>query len=131
MPMYEFYCESCDLLEEFFHKMDDDKKEHDCPKCSEKMVRKFCTNFAVKDGPSGIAPTKALREKNYRAQRSEEMKKKQKDNHWTPTLQPNVQNKDGKVERFDSWKEAQSFAKSEGKNTKSYDPLISKEKKGS
>jgi hypothetical protein len=94
------------------------------------MSRKFSTNFAIKDGPSGVSPSKALREKNYRARRSEEMKKRQKDNVFTPTLQPNVKNSEGKPERFDTWSEAQSFAKSQGKNTESYEPHIKKEKKG-
>lgn len=40
-------------------------------------------------------------------------------------LTPNV---DG--ERVDSWSEAQKLAKSKGKETASYEPLIQKEKKG-
>ena len=116
MPLYEFQCSECSTLEEHFHKMDDDsEKLHLCSKCGKEMSRKFTTNFAVKDGPSGISPTKAFREKNYRARRSEEMKKKQKDNVWKPTLQPNVENKEGGTERFDTWSEAQSYAKAEVK----------------
>lgn len=129
MPMYEFVCRKCNLLEEHFHKMSEEKREHDCPECSEPMDRIFCTNFNIKDGITGPTPSKANRENKYRERRSKIMDKKQRETHSTPKLVPNVQNKEGKPEIFDSWKEASKFAKSEGKSEKSFKQMIAKEKK--
>ena len=128
MPLYEFKCPSCSFSDEYFHHMSEDKKEHFCPECKEEMQRIFCTNFNIKDGLTGPPPSKVHREKNYRYRRSEMLKKKQKDNHAVQKLVPNVANKEGKPEIFDSWKEASKYAKSEGKNEKSFEPMIQKEK---
>ena len=64
-----------------------------------------------------------MRAKNKKLDaRSNEMKR---DTNVGGTLAPNV---DG--ERVDSWSDAQKLAKSKGKNTDSYEPLVQKEKKG-
>ena len=129
MPIYEFVCRKCEIIEEHFHKMSEEKREHTCPECQQLMDRIFCTNFNIKDGLTGPPPSKITRENKYRERRSKIMDKRQRESHQTPELVPNVQNKDGKAEIFDSWSEAKKFAKSEGKNEKSYDQIISKEKK--
>jgi len=129
MPIYEFKCEKCHKVEEFFHSMDEIVNvSHTCLECNEVMRRIFCTNFNMKDGMTGTTPSKANREKKYRQRRSEVLKKKQSENHAPPRLVPNVQNKEGKPELFDSWKEASKYAKSEGKSEKSYESLVEIEK---
>ena len=129
MPIYEFACRECNLLEEHFHKMAEEKRAHSCPECGKDMDRIFCTNFNIKDGITGPTPSKVNRENNYRRRRSKIMDKKQRATHATPELVPNVQNKEGGAEIFDSWKEASKFAKSEGKSEKSFEQVIDKEKK--
>jgi len=129
MPIYEFKCKHCDTIEEHFHKMSEEKREHICPNCNSMMFRRFSTNFVIRDGSTGPTPSKANRENNYRRRRSKMLGKKQRESHSTPELVPNVQNKDGKPEIFDTWKEASKFAKSENKNEKSFEPMIAKEKK--
>jgi hypothetical protein len=75
-------------------------------------------NFA---GPSWS--DKNMREKDYRLKRSETLARRQKDNHWTPTLQPNFQG-----ERTDTWREAQHLASSQGAALpETYEPLVQAE----
>ncbi len=128
MPIYEFVCRECEILEEHFHKMSEDTKDHNCPKCGELMGRVFCTNFNIKDGLTGPSPSKVNRENNYRQRRSKIMDKKQRETHAPQELVPNVADKDGKTEIFDTWQEASKFAKSEGRNEKSFEQVIAKEK---
>jgi len=129
MPLYDFKCRDCEITEEFFHAMSEEKREHFCTKCGQIMIRVFNTSFMIKDGQTGPTPTKAYREKGYRLNRSEMLKKKQYESHATSKLVPNVEGKDGQPEIFDTWSEAKKFAKDAGKKTETYDPLIVAEKK--
>ena len=129
MPMYEFTCADCKILEEYFHSMSEEKREHNCSQCGKPMNRVFSVNFSIKDGHTGPPPSKIMRENKYREKRSKIMDKKQRAAHSVPKLVPNVQNKDGKTEIFDTWNEASKFAKSDGKDAKSFEPMIQKEAK--
>jgi len=105
--------------------MDDHDKEQPCAECGtpNKKVFQPTRNFILKgDGWAGKNNRikNQMRKKNERLDaRTAEMKRDQPN----VTLAPNV---DG--ERVDSWSEAQKLAKSKGKNTSSYETLISKEK---
>lgn len=105
--------------------MKDNKVPQPCPKCGTENERAFrpTTNFILKgDGWAGknARIKNQMREKNKKLDaRQNEMKRDAP----SVTLAPNV---DG--ERVDSWSEAQKLAKSKGKSTESYEPLIAKEK---
>jgi hypothetical protein len=105
--------------------MDDYKIPQPCPECGSKNEKLFqpTRNFILKgDGWSG---------KNHRVKQQMITKNKKLDARTNEmkrdganvTLSPNVGG-----ERVDSWAEAQKLAKSQGKNTASYEPHISKEK---
>ena len=122
---YEYNCDACGQEYVCNVPMDDYAKPQPCPSCGKENMKKFqpTTNFILKgDGWTG----KNMRIKNQMAEknkkldaRTNEMKRDQPN----VTLAPNV---DG--ERVDSWTDAQKLAKSKGKDTTSYEPLIAKEK---
>jgi hypothetical protein len=92
-----------------------------CPACGQAQASYVFqpgglqVNFA-----GGVWSDKNSREKSYRAARAETLGRRQKDNNWTPTLQPNFQG-----EQTDSWKEAQSMARSRGSVApETYDNLV-------
>lgn len=105
--------------------MDDYDKLQPCPKCGTENKKLFrpTKNFILKgDGWTGKnhRVKQQMREKNKRLDaRTAEMKRDAPN----VTLAPNV---DG--ERVDSWADAQKLAKSKGKNTESYESMITKEK---
>ena len=105
--------------------MDDHAIPQPCPSCghSNEKIFKPTTNFILKgDGWTGknLRIKNQMREKNKKLDaRTSEMKRDQPN----VSLAPNV---DG--ERVDSWADAQKLAKSKGKNTESYAPLVAKEK---
>jgi putative heme iron utilization protein len=108
--------------------MDDHAVPQPCPSCGAENLKlwKPTTNMIFKgDGWStkNARIKRQMKDKNVKLdQRQEEMKR---DTKVGGRLAPNV---DG--ERVDSWSDAQKLAKSKGKNTESYAPLIAKEKKG-
>lgn len=105
--------------------MDDHDIPQPCPECSteNKKVFRPTTNFILKgDGWTGknMRIKNQMREKNKKLDaRTAEMKRDAPN----VSLAPNVEG-----ERVDSWAEAQKLAKSKGKSTESYEPLIVKEK---
>jgi putative FmdB family regulatory protein len=46
MPIYEFYCEDCNTLFNFFSKTVNTKKNPKCPKCKEKTLSRQMSAFA-------------------------------------------------------------------------------------
>ena len=87
-------------------------KEHrpNCPICGSECAYEWTPSiiqFAIKDGPSGIAPSKALRLKNHFARNSERVGKKQEERygHLKKGSIPNYQG-----QQTDNWREAQSMA---------------------
>ena len=129
MPTYIYNCKKCqDEYTLYQIPMADHDKEQPCPECGTKNKKLFrpSTNMIFKgDGWStkNERIKRQMRAKNKKLDaRSNEMKR---DTNVGGTLAPNV---DG--ERVDSWSDAQKLAKSKGKNTDSYEPLVQKEKKG-
>ena len=90
--------------------------------------------FVLKDSASGGWASKALKENAYRANRRNYMAKRERDNVFKPTLQPNYNG----VETG-TWRDAQEYARSEvaadhGKKAgdiaaTTYQPLVVKETK--
>lgn len=84
---YDYECQNteCKNVQEEEHSMTGFKEFH--PKCVECGTDCNYTwtptviQFALKDGPSGVAPGKALSMKNYYDKRTREMKRRQKDRY--------------------------------------------------
>lgn len=54
MPIYEFYCERCNTIFNFYSRSIDTTKQPICPKCREVKLRRFLSCFSVlKDSPEG------------------------------------------------------------------------------
>jgi len=47
MPIYEFYCEDCNTIFNFFSKTINTTKKPKCPKCKTKVLSKQLSTFAV------------------------------------------------------------------------------------
>ena len=126
MPSYEYKCQKCDFEFEEFLPMSEYDKAQKCPECGSMRTSKIFTscNFVLKGGGwTG----RDLKFKNDKSWNNKILDKKQnerrQDDTSIPKLAPNV---DG--ERTSSWKDAQKLAKSKGKSTASYEPLVRKEK---
>lgn len=93
-----------------------------CTVCSESRAYLYFdpaqTNISFK---GDVWSDKNHRELDYREKRSNMLSKKQKDSHWVPSLQPNV---DGEL--VDSWEDAQKLASSKGKATDTYSKYVNK-----
>lgn len=131
--LYDFLCsnEECAEIREDECSMHVFKEHHPpCLKCGALCNYVFTPSiiqFAMKDGPSGISPSKAFRFKDYRQKQSEKMEKRQKDRygHVKRDAIPNH----GGVE-CESWREAQSLAiKEKGlESASTYNSKIAEEK---
>jgi putative FmdB family regulatory protein len=125
MPFYEFQCQSC---QETFDKklpLDDRNNPQDCPSCGfsdTKRLVSLCGFNLVGDG----WPGKNIRIKNQMKKKNERLNRKQNERKRDEPIVSLAPNVDG--ERVDSWSDAQKLAKSKGKNTDSYEPMIRKEK---
>ncbi len=125
MPMYLYRCSECGHEYQLNVRIADYQKEQPCPECEipNKKVFQPTRNFILKgDGWAGKNNRikNQMRKKNERLDaRTAEMKRDAPN----VALAPNVNG-----ERVDSWSEAQKLAKSQGKNTESYEPMIAKEK---
>jgi len=54
MPVYEFYCERCNTLFNFYSKSINTSKQPICPRCREMKLRRFLSSFSIlKQGPEG------------------------------------------------------------------------------
>lgn len=128
MAFYSYLCSNCEKEYTLRVPMDDHDKKQPCPECGTENMKmwKPCTNMVFKgDGWS----TKNERIKAQMRKKNEKLDQRQNemrnDTNVGGRLTPNV---DG--ERVDSWADAQKLAKSKGKETASYEPLVQKEKKG-
>ena len=125
MPIYEYKCPSCDNQFEKKLPFSEYKAPQDCPSCGHGPANKLVSTSSVVFRGDGWADKDArvntqMRKKNDRLDKKVEERKR-----YAPvaTLKPNV---DG--ERTDTWAEAKQKAKSKGKDTKSYDEQVRKEK---
>lgn len=124
MPQYPYRCDQCDVDEIRILPMSECKTEQMCAVCGN-TLRKLLTapNVIFKgDGWStkNERIKRQMRDKNKKLTAKQNEMKRDAPN---VDLAPNV---DG--QRVDSWSDAQKLAKSKGKDTKSYEPLIAKEK---
>jgi putative FmdB family regulatory protein len=54
MPIYEFYCERCNTIFNFYSKSINTHKKPACPGCKQTTLKRFLSTFSVlKDGPKG------------------------------------------------------------------------------
>jgi putative FmdB family regulatory protein len=140
MPAYDYRCEDCQFLQEEEARMSEYKAlTPKCKECGGKCRYEFTPTviqFALKDGPSGSWPSKGNRFKNYRAKRSEEMGRRQRDRygHLNRDALPNY-----KGQLTEDWREARDLAMKdkdshEARGTDSlavaatFNPAINKEK---
>ena len=47
MPIYEFFCQECNVIFNFFSSRPNSDKRPDCPKCGRKELRKMMSTFAT------------------------------------------------------------------------------------
>jgi putative FmdB family regulatory protein len=47
MPIYEFYCEDCNTIFNFFSRSINTRKQPNCPKCNKKKLSRQMSAFAV------------------------------------------------------------------------------------
>lgn len=98
-------------MTEFSHPVDGFKEYRPtCPKCGESCSYEFnptVVQFAIKDGPSGSSPSKALRVQRQMRDKHERIGRRQRDRygHQNRDVVPNYQ---GKI--VENWREAQSMA---------------------
>lgn len=110
---YDYQCqnEECQNVQEEEHSMNGFKEFHpECKECGSLCDYKWFPTpfqFALKDGPSGVAPGKALRVNEQMRKRSEAAGRRQKDRygHIKKDIIPNL---DGQEKA--SWREAQADA---------------------
>ena len=54
MPVYEFYCERCNTIFNFYSKSINTSKQPVCPKCGKIKLKRFLSSFSVlREGPEG------------------------------------------------------------------------------
>lgn len=113
MATYDYRCENplCSKVEEHEHSMSGFKEfRPPCPSCGGPSVYEFnptVIQFAIKDGPSGTSPSKALRVQKHMQDKHEKIGRRQRDRygHLNRDVVPNFQG-----QRTESWREAQSIA---------------------
>jgi len=127
MPTYEFVCRTCE--EAFEESMSiseySAQKEFPCPECGSVDTYRGVseTSFIlVGDG----WPGKDIKCKDQMTARNNRAGRKMKE-HVAPA-QKMVPNVNG--EQTSSWSDAKKLAKSQGKDTTSYDPMVQKEQRG-
>ena len=134
MPLYKLSCSECgEILDKklSFSQYDEVKLGQsvvDCPSCAKAMSLVFAPGrlgMVMKEGLSGGWTTKSEKERKYRDNRHQAMGKRQKDNVFEPSLQPNYNG-----EETGTWKEAQEVARKVGGDTAAatYAPVVAKEK---
>lgn len=126
MPTYTYRCAPCENEFEKYAPMADAALPQPCPKCgqqSERCVAPVGFILAGDNWPGKAGRIKGqMAEKNKRLGVKSNERKKEAPGMW---LAPNVEG-----ERVDSWAEAQKLAASRGKDAKSYEPMVQKEKRG-
>jgi len=122
MPNYEFECPKCGVFERVLRLAEsNDPQTCECGEQAKKLISK--TGFVLRgdNWPGKAARVRGqMKEKNRRlgAKQDERLRDQP-----PVTLAPNV---DG--ERTGSWAEAKKLAKSKGKDTSTYEPMVRKEK---
>ncbi len=115
---YDYRCESpvCSKVTEFSHSVNGFKEfRPPCPHCGSPCTYEFnptVIQFAIKDGPSGTSPSKAIRVKKHMQEKHEKIGRRQRDRygHLRRDAVPNWVGSNGKPVLAESWREAQSMA---------------------
>ena len=124
MPMYAYQCPECEHAFDEMQKLANFDDPMPCPECKHEACPRQVTkvNFnlpgdgwASKNGRISGQMTKRLQSRNARV----EAKKREEP---LMNLVPNVEGLE-----TGTWKEAQKFAKSVGKDSRTYDKMVSKE----
>ena len=110
---YDYACQNplCSKITEHSHSVNGFKEFHPpCPGCGAPCNYEFnptVVQFAIKDGPSGTSPSKAMRIQKQMREKHERVGRKQKDRygHLNRDVVPNFQG-----QRTENWREAQSLA---------------------
>lgn len=133
MATYDFKCtnQECGTEIEDTASMNDYKEHHPkCPECGSScdyLWKPYAPQAILKDGPSGSWPSKGERFKNYRAKRSEEMGRRQKERygHIRTDAVPNYEGKE-----TGTWQEAQFQAMKEkgAESAATFNDKVAKEK---
>jgi hypothetical protein len=113
VPQYDYACtdQNCTNVQEEDAKMSEFRDLHPvCIICGSPCNYQFTptvVQFALKDGPSGSWPSKGNRFKQYRADQSEKMKRRQRDRygHLNRDAVPNYQG-----QLTEDWRDAQDLA---------------------
>lgn len=112
MPYYQYFCTKCDSSQEETASIKDDafrRFEPSCEACGAVCKYRYVPTvpqIALKDGPSGSWPSKGVKYQKYRANRNEEMKRRQLDRYGAP--KELISNYGGEI--TESWREAQNMA---------------------
>lgn len=124
MPLYDFKCTKCSHLEEDLQlSFEDDLTTVKCPECGELMQNmSFGGLGTVFRGSTWF--DKNLKVKNQKLKKSENLKKKQKDEHAPLNLVPNIGGHE-----CDSFSEAAKLAKEAGLDSSKYEKYAKEEKK--
>jgi putative FmdB family regulatory protein len=126
MPTYSYQCQDCHAAFDRILRLADYDEPQTCPECGAGPAKRVITKvgFILKgDGWTG----KNLRIKGQMARRRARLGAKEHEQKMDGPgvrLAPNVGGR-----RVDSWSEAQRLAKSEGKDTSTYEPLVRQERK--
>jgi len=130
MATYDYSCSVCGFIDEYIHSMNA-KPDYFCPECKKagneiKMEKIFTLNssgFIIKGGTESIH----WKEKRNHLKKNADLGVKQIERYGSgPSLKPNIAG----VE-VESWSDAAKLAKESGLDSKSFAPLIEKEKRTS
>lgn len=139
MPTYTVQCQTCqahgDIRLSFqdYDGIQSGDKNLVCNECENGQCQivfdPSTVQFVLKDGESGGWQSKAIKENKYRANRREQMARRERDHVFKPKLQPNFRG----VETG-TWKDAREFARVEvakdhgtkagDATAKTFDPLV-------
>lgn len=124
MPHYPYRCYDCGAEETRILPMSEYNSTQLCSVCGSVLSKLLTSPNVVFKGDGWSTKNervkRQMRDKNKKLTAKQNEMKRDAPN---VDLAPNV---DG--QRVDSWSDAQKLAKSKGKETKSYEPLIAKEK---
>lgn len=124
MPIYTFICPSCSETKSVARMMSDNSNVIcDCGVTMSRNYGSIRKVGVVVDGPP--SPSQAWRDERMRRKRHLDIGVRQIEEHSYKSGRavPNVGG-----EEFDSWGEAQKYAKEKGYDAKSFDALVEKEK---
>lgn len=123
MPVYEYECPKCGVFEAVL-RISQSNEPQGCPECGEKAKKLISKTGFVLRGDNW--PGKAARVRGQMEKKNRKLGAKQDErlrDQPPVKLTPNV---DG--ERTGTWAEAKKLARSKGKDTSTYDPMVRKEK---